>query len=69
MTIELMKDRIEFFLWRLHVCLLCWRHLRHWPWSDISVAEWRESFDTGESPRETFLEGWCRMDDLGDGDE
>ncbi len=56
----------RYVWWRLRVCLLCWWYLRHWPWGDISDAEWREGFDAGESPRENFLEGWCRMDDMGD---
>ncbi|MCE5292957.1 MAG: hypothetical protein LLG14_27490 [Nocardiaceae bacterium] len=61
--------RLKFeaaFQWkRLRVCLLCWWYLRHWPWGDLSTAEWRFQLD-GETSRSAFLEGWCRMDDLGD---
>lgn len=54
------------FQWkRLRVCLLCWWYLRHWPWGDLSTAEWKFQL-AGETARSAFLEGWCRMDDLGD---
>jgi len=46
------------FQWkRLRVCWLCWRILRHWPWSDISDAEWREQLEYSTA-REAFMEGW-----------
>lgn len=52
------------FQWkRLRVCLLCWWYLRHWPWGDLSTAEWKFQL-AGETARSAFLEGWCRMDDL-----
>jgi hypothetical protein len=48
------------FYWkRLRVCVLCWWYLRHWPWGDLSTAEWRFQLH-GETARSAFLEGWCR---------
>lgn len=63
-----MSDNIVFHLKRLQVCLLCLWYLRHWPMNDISDVEWREQLD-GETARSAFLEGWCRMDDMGDSND
>lgn len=46
----------EFQLKRLHVCLLCWWYLRHWPMNDLSRAEWQFQL-AGETARDAFLEG------------
>ena len=48
-----------FYCKRLWVCVLCFWYLRHWPWSDLSTAEWRFQL-AGETARDAFLEGWCR---------
>lgn len=50
-----------FYLKRLHVCLLCLWHLRHWPWGDLSTAEWRFQL-AGETAWDAFVEGWRRCD-------
>ena len=44
---------------RLHVCVLCWWYLRHWPMDDLDDAEWMKQMD-GYSACDVFLEGWCR---------
>lgn len=48
-----------FYLKRFYVCLMCWWYLRHWPWGDLSTAEWRFQL-AGETARDAFHEGWCR---------
>ena len=60
------QSGLRFWLWdaafywkRFRVCVLCYWYLRHWPWGDLSTAEWRFTLD-GEAARSAFIEGWCR---------
>ena len=48
-----------FYAKRVWVCVLCLWYLRHWPWGDLSTAEWRFQL-AGETARDAFMEGWCR---------